>query len=112
MGACIALIFAERLPDGLRYAACIAMAACGGLAPGALFASVPHNAPAPSLIGATNGLMLQGANLGNTIGPPLLALIVSASGQWSSGAYLLWASLALCGACAFGLRAVERRSPR
>jgi nitrate/nitrite transporter NarK len=109
MGACIALIFAERLPDGLRYAACIAMAACGGLAPGALFASVPHNAPAPSLNGATNGLMLQGANLGNTIGPPLLALVVSLSGAWSSGAWLLWTTLGLCLAGALALRAVEAR---
>jgi MFS family permease len=112
MAGCVALIFAESLPDLLRYGACIAMSAVGGMAPGAMFASVPRNAPGPALIGATNGLMLQGANFGNTIGPPLLALIVSASGQWSSGAYLLWASLALCTMAALGLRAVERRSPR
>ncbi len=114
MAGCIGAIFADSLPDGLRYAACILMSAGGGLAPGALFASVPRNAPpnprgGPALIGATNGLMLQGSNLGNTLGPPLLAAIVAASGQWHDGRYLLWASLALCAAGALALRTVEKR---
>jgi nitrate/nitrite transporter NarK len=109
MAGCIGVIFADSLPDGLRYAACIVLSAGGGLAPGALFASVPRNAPSPALIGATNGLMLQGSNLGNTIGPPLLAAIVAASGQWHDGRYLLWASLGLCTVGALALRIVEKR---
>ena len=67
-----------------------------------------RNAPSPALIGATNGLMLQGANLGNTLGPPLLAAIVAASGQWHDGRYLLWASLGLCALGAAALRSVEK----
>lgn len=108
MAGCIGAIFADGLPDGLRYGACILLSAGGGLAPGALFASVPRNAPSPALIGATNGLMLQGANLGNTLGPPLLAAIVAASGQWHDGRYLLWASLGLCALGAAALRSVEK----
>ncbi len=105
--------FDETASDIWRYIGCLAFSAIGGLGPGALFASVPHNAPRPALIGATGGLMMQGSNLGSTLGPPALALVVTALGGWHQGAWLLCAVLAASAAGAFllGRSEAARRPP-
>ena len=99
IGAIVA--FDETAADIWRYLACLGFSAIGGIAPGALFASVPYNAPRPALIGTTGGLMMQGSNFGSTLGPPALALFVTASGGWQHGAWLLCAILAASAAGAF-----------
>jgi MFS family permease len=112
MGLCSLLIFDESAGDLSRYAACLIFSAAGGMAPGALFASVPHNAPRPSLIATTSGLMMQGSNIGSTLGPPALALLVTASGTWQSGAWLLCGMLTSCVIAAFMLgRSEKHRRP-
>lgn len=108
MGVCTLGIFTETLPDALRYGLCLLFSAAGGLAPGALFSSVAAHAPRPELVGATNGLMMQGSNLGNTLGPPAFAALVAATGSWSSGPLLLLPSLAICVAGAVALGRLER----
>ena len=110
IGAIVA--FDETAADIWRYLACLAFSAIGGIAPGALFASVPHNAPRPALIGATGGLMMQGSNFGSTLGPPALALFVTASGGWQHGAWLLCAVLAatVAGAFLLGRSETARRA--
>lgn len=109
MGLCAPVIFGEGIGDEWRYLACLAFSAVGGLAPGALFASVPHNVPHPSLIATTSGLMMQGSNTGSTLGPPALALLVTWSGGWQPGAWLLCAALGLCVIAAFCLSRSENR---
>jgi MFS family permease len=103
------VIFNESIGDPWRYLACLMFSAAGGMAPGALFASVPYNAPRPSLIATTSGLMMQGSNTGSTLGPPALALLVTWSGTWQSGAWLLCAMLVLCICAAFWLGRSEIR---
>jgi MFS family permease len=113
MALCSLLIFDESAGNPWRYIACLVFSAAGGLAPGALFASVPHNAPLPSLIATTSGLMMQGSNIGSTLGPPALALLVTTTGSWGSGAWLLCAMLSLCVIAAFTLgRSEKRRAAR
>lgn len=109
MALCTLLIFDESAANLWRYIACLIFSAAGGMAPGALFASVPHNAPLPSLIATTSGLMMQGSNIGSTLGPPALALLVTMTGTWGSGAWLLCAMLALCMTAAFALGRTEKR---
>ncbi len=112
MALCAPAIFSDGVGDFWRYLACLVLSAAGGMAPGALFASVPHNAPGPSLIATTAGLMMQGSNTGSTLGPPALALLVTLSGGWQAGAWLLCAMLALCVVAAFFLsRSEKRRRP-
>ncbi|MGE0153065.1 MAG: CynX/NimT family MFS transporter [Reyranellaceae bacterium] len=109
MAASSLLIFDASAADLWRYAACLVFSAAGGLAPGALFASVPHNAPRASLVATTSGLMMQGSNTGSTLGPPALALLVTWSGGWDAGAWLLCGMLMLCATAAFSLNRSERR---
>jgi nitrate/nitrite transporter NarK len=108
MALCSLLIFNENASNLWRYIACLVFSAAGGLAPGALFASVPHNAPLPSLIATTSGLMMQGSNIGSTLGPPALALLVTTTGTWGSGAWLLCIMLTLCVTAAFLLGRSEK----
>lgn len=109
MSLCALAIFDESMGDFWRYIACLIFSAAGGLAPGALFASVPHNVPRPTLIATTSGLMMQGSNTGSTLGPPALALLVTWSGGWQSGAWLLCGMLILCICAAILLGRNEKR---
>ena len=96
MGFCSLAIYTPSLPFFLLYPACLAFSGCGGLLPASVMSAVPVHAPEPRLVATTNGLIVQGSNLGQVIGPPALALIVSATGGWQGGSWFL-GSVALVG---------------
>jgi cyanate permease len=77
-------IFSEGMPDALRYACCLVLTGVGGTIPVAVLSSAVVLAPTPQQIGTLQGLYLQGSNLGQFAGIPLIAGIVAASGQWQS----------------------------
>jgi nitrate/nitrite transporter NarK len=77
------IIFASEAPFTVRYAALLLFSAAGGLIPGTLFASTPAFAPNASTVSTTTGLMQQGSALGQFVTPPLIALLVSGTGNWS-----------------------------
>jgi MFS family permease len=85
-----ALIYTtESLPDGLRYAAAVFVSFAGGMIPAAVMASSTVLARTPQQIGTLQGLYLQGAQLGQFVGTPLIAAVVAATTQWRSS---LWVS--------------------
>lgn len=90
-------IFSNGMPLTIRYLACLAFSAVGGLWPVAVLMGAVSHAPEPRLVGASQGLLMQGSQLGNVLGPPLLALVVSAGGGWQATPWLL------CSAGALGL---------
>lgn len=57
--------------------------------PASLMAAVAKFAPTQAQVGTTNGLMVQGSNLGHLLAPPAAALIVSASGFWEDTLILM-----------------------
>ncbi len=61
--------------------------AAGGLIPGALFAGTSTHAPKASDISTLNGLLLQGAAIGQLIGPPVAVVFAQWAGGWSGA---LW----------------------
>ncbi len=81
----------------LNYSGCILFSIVGGLIPASILGGVPLYAPAKNLIATTNGLVIQGGQAGQVIGPPILAFIVSQTGSWSYGAWFLG------GAALFGI---------
>lgn len=83
----------EGWPDGLRYAAAVFVSFAGGVIPAAVMASSTLLAKSPQQIGTLQGLYMQGAQMGQFIGTPLIAAVVAASGHWSS-------ALAVCGGAA------------
>ncbi len=85
------LLFLDWLPDGARLAAALAFSCLGGILPASVLGAAPVFAPGPAQIGATNGLLVQGSNLGQFVGPPLVGAAVSAAGGWQGGAWVFLA---------------------
>lgn len=108
MGLAGLIVYAEGLPFWLRYAGCLFFAGTGGLLPAAVFSGAPVHAPTPDLVATTNGLIMQGSQLGQVAGPPALALLISHAGGWHAAPWLLGGS-ALCGVLlSFWLSLLER----
>ena len=78
----------ESLPDGWRYAACVWVSFAGGLIPAAVMTSSSVLARSPQQVGTLQGLFMQGAQLGQFAGTPLIAAAVAASGRWSSALWI------------------------
>lgn len=74
----------DALPDALRYALSVGVSFTGGLMPAAVMASSTLLARTPQQIGTLQGLYMQGAQLGQFVGTPLIAAVVSATGDWHS----------------------------
>jgi MFS family permease len=109
MGLSSLVIFAPALPFALRYGAVIAFTLLGGAVPPAVFSGAAAHAPAPELVGTATGLIMQGSNLGQSIGPPALAKLAAATGGWTWSPAVLLAAAALGSALALLLRRLERR---
>jgi MFS transporter, CP family, cyanate transporter len=109
-GLCSLAFFLEGLPDGLRYAACVACSFVGGVMPAAVMSSSAVLAHSPRQINALQGLFMQGSQLGQFVGTPLVAAVVAASGRWASAGWVS-AAAALAGVL-LGLLAwrLEQRS--
>lgn len=109
-GLCGFGVFLDLLPDLLRYGLCVALSLVGGLIPAAVLSASVGLARTPKQIGTLQGLFMQISNLGAFISPPLIAVLVAASGLWrdalwvTSGAALLGTVLGL------GLLRLEPRS--
>ncbi len=88
MALCAAGLFSDvvPVPDLARFALVLCFSFAGGLIPAALFATVPAEAHSPRHMAAANGLLMQGSNIGQFMGPPLVAAAVTAAGGAWSGA--------------------------
>ena len=75
---------ADSLPDALRYAAAVFVSFAGGVIPAGIMSSSTVLARSPQQIGTLQGLYMQGAQLGQFIGTPLIAAVVAANGHWRS----------------------------
>ena len=109
MGVCSLAIYSPTLPFAARYAACLLFSLVGGLLPASVLGGAPMYAPNPNLVATTNGLLMQGGQLGQVIGPPVLALMVSMGGGWKSAPWLLGASAAIGVVLSVGLSVLEKR---
>ena len=97
MGICSVAIYSKGIPFWMQYGACILFTLSGGLLPASVLGGAPVYAPNRDLVATTNGLIMQGSQLGHTLGPPVMAVIVSYFGGWHA------APLALGSAAAVGI---------
>lgn len=109
MGLCALGIYDADLPLWLRYGLCVALSLSGGGIPPTVLGAAPVHAPSPRLVATTNGLIMQGSNLGQSIGPPALAAIAAAVGDWHWSPAVLLTSGALGATLALVLRRLERQ---
>ncbi|CAD5108413.1 MFS transporter [Zestomonas carbonaria] len=105
-------IFIEAAPALLAYGLCVAFSCIGGLIPTVLFNLAPRETPRPELLGATTGWLMQGNNLGLTLGPVAAGWLAA---QWGWPAIsLLVAALSVAGcllALGLGRRATSASTP-
>lgn len=107
MAACAVVIFAEGLPESLRFGGCIGLSLFGGMLPTAILSSAQILIREPTQVGGIQGLMVQGSNLGQFVAPPLIAAVVGQS-AWGEALPVLLACAAggaVCGLVAMRLRA-------
>jgi MFS family permease len=100
-------IFSDAVADWLRYILCILFSGLAGMLPATVMSGAPAFTPSPRQIGAANGLLVQGSNLGQLSGPPAVAATVAMAGGWQAGSWIFVAGglLILCFAAA--LRRLE-----
>jgi cyanate permease len=89
-------IFLDVFPDLVRYALCLTLSFTGGLIPASVLSASASFARTPKQIGTLQGLFNQCGQLGPFIGPPLIAMLVAASGLWRD-ALIVTGSAALLG---------------
>ncbi len=89
MGASSFAIYSVDTNFILNYTGCLIFSIFGGLIPASILGGVPDYAPSKNLIATTNGIVIQGGQAGQLMGPPILAYLVSQTGSWSCGSLFL-----------------------
>jgi MFS family permease len=90
-GACSIGIYDAALAPEMRYALCLVLSLVSGILPASVLAGAPVHAPRPDLVTTSNGLVMQGANIGSLLGPPALAVVVGWAGGWHGAPWLIGA---------------------
>jgi MFS family permease len=88
-------MFSAHLPLSGVYVCCFLFSCVGGIIPGTVLSAPPFYAPRTELIPATNGLLVQGSNLGIVFGPPLISALAARAGwNWVPALVVVAASTA------------------
>jgi CP family cyanate transporter-like MFS transporter len=93
------------LPAALRYVAVLAFSLVGGLIPATLFALAVRLAPSEGTMSTTVGWVQQWSAFGQFAGPPLVAAVASATGDWQ----WTWVATGACSVLGLLLTAVLGR---
>lgn len=102
------ILYSPAVPDLWRYVACLLFSMLSGVLPASVFSGVAAHSPSKRLIGTTNGLIVQGANLGQMVGPPVLAVLVGQFGGWQGSPIFVTTASVFGLACAIWLRGLEK----
>lgn len=105
MGLCSIGILLPILPNSAVLALCMLFSAVGGLIPATLLATAPVLSSELRLAPFTIGLIMQGSNLGQVIGPIAVGSMINAFG-WSSVVGISALAAALCVGASVLLRQV------
>nr|WP_222912071.1 MFS transporter [Pseudomonas sp. DNDY-54] len=89
-------IFLGLFPAMPTFLLCLLFSAIGGLIPATLLASAPLLAPHASLVPIAVGLIMQGSNLGQLVGPVAVGSATAAYGWSAAGAVVLISATATC----------------
>ncbi len=108
MGTTALLAFPDWLPDSVRYLLVLVFSFCGGMQPASILGGAPVHSPSHAQLGTTNGLIYQGSQGGQLIGPPIVAFVVVQTGVWDHAGWVLLALTGLNLVLAQWIRRLER----
>ena len=103
MGVSGLLAFWPGLPADAAYLLCLLLSFCGGAVPPAALSSAHGLSRGPVQLAVLQGYFVQLANLGQLLGPLLLAALVAGSADWSVARSLFLAGTVLA-AILFAMR--------
>lgn len=103
MGLAAVFVFLPLLPPAGAFLSGILFATAGGFIPATLLSTAAALAPRPNLVPASIGLLMQGSNLGQVLGPAVVGLVISGIG-WTGAAALVAVLSLLAVLTSFGLR--------
>jgi predicted MFS family arabinose efflux permease len=85
---CAMGVFSESLSGEFRYFLAMALPFSGGMVPPAVLDRTPVHAVSPALIATAIGLIIQIVSIGQLLGPPVLAALVTDGASWQSATWL------------------------
>lgn len=103
---------ASGLPDALRLASVLLFSLVGGMIPAAVLSGGPVHARSPQHIGTAQGMIMQGAQIGQFFGPMLVAMAAQGLGGWSASLGIMLAFSATAAAAGVVVGRYERRLAR
>ncbi len=106
MGVCAAALFAPVTPDVAKIPLALCFTLFGGLLPAACFEGGAAHAPSQEQVAMASGFVAQGAAIGSVLGPPLLAAVMEAVGDWESA----WWAMLVCPGIGLAVVAAVRRA--
>ena len=80
---CASIVFATLSNPAIKVIAGFLFSACGGLFPGTAFVLASRFSPSPSHMALMTGLLLQGAGIGQSLGPMMVSSVVEYSESWN-----------------------------
>lgn len=89
-------IFLQIFSDTLTFLLCVLFSGVGGLIPATLISSAPVLAPSPALAPVVIGLLMQGSNLGQVIGPVAVGGAIQSYGWTAAAGIVLVAAMLAC----------------
>jgi len=104
MGLCASLVFTTATDPALKIVAGFLFSAFGGMFPGTAFVLAARYSPSPSQMALMAGFMLQGAGIGQTIGPLMISSVVEYSADWNMANLVVIAMACIGLTCALLLR--------
>jgi len=107
--ACSVGMLGSWLPDAARFGLVLVFSCCAGVIPACILSGVPLHARTPGHIGTTNGMVMQTAQIGQSVGPILLAWLASHFGGWGATPWGMLAFAALAALCGIAVGRIERR---
>ncbi|MFM5869761.1 CynX/NimT family MFS transporter [Aeromonas veronii] len=95
MALCGMLAFWPGLSPWWAYGLCLVLSLSGGMAPPAILSSAQGVSQGPVQLAIVQGFFVQLANLGQLLGPLLLAALMTDSGHWGNARWLFLGGLLL-----------------
>jgi MFS family permease len=111
MGILAVASLVPALPDWARFAACLGLSFVGGIIPAAVMTSPQVYARSGAQVASLQGLIMQWSNLGQFVGPPAVAAVVTATGGWGAAAWVLGGAAVGAVACGRVAARYEREPP-
>ncbi len=104
MAVCASIVFTSYSDPSVKTVSGFLFSAFGGMFPGTAFVLAARYSIKPSHMALMAGLMLQGAGIGQTIGPLMVSSVVEGFGNWGSANLVVMSMASIGLACAWLLR--------